>query len=191
MIQTITANLLMKKFLIFSVLILMAGCTSIDKTSVRTKLLKEHVITGQIIPGSVSFSNVNKKSDFDRKPGIYLITSQTDYDYYFYLQDKPEGKSRKIDFTNRICILAIVEPIEYTNIEFHELIDGTDRMYHAYFLVDRKPVENIDETLAYCLVDMPKVYGELNIDYIYLRENLYTGYVIEEAGKQTGYVFER
>ncbi len=181
----------MKKNPAIFVLILLVSCTSIDRSSVRTKLLKEHVITGQIIPGAVSFSSVNKISDFDRKPGIYLINNQSDYDFYFYLQDKPEGKSRTIDFTSRICFLAIVEPIEYTNIEFHELIDGTDRIYHAYFLVDRRPIESFDETLAFCLVDLPQVYGELNIDYIYLRENLYTGYVVEKIGKQTGYVFER
>ena len=172
-------------------LFLLAGCTSINRASVRTKLLKEHIITGQIIPGAVSFNSVNKKSEFDRKHGIYLISNQSDYDFYYDLQDKPKGKSRTIDFASRICILVLLEPVEFTNIEFHELIDGTDGIYHAYFRVDRKPVESFDETLAYCLIDLPQVYGGLNIEFIYLRENLYTGYVVENAGKQTSFVFER
>ena len=171
-------------------MVILLGCQVINRAEVRKTLLKKHVITGQIIPGSYAVSSVNKKSDFDRKPGIYLLNKTEDYNYYHSLLKKANS-APITDFTNRIYLLVIVGASDYTKIHFHQLIDGSDGEYHAYFLVDRQPVESSDETYAFCLLELPRIYGELNIEFIYLREDLYTGYVIEETGMQKSYVFER
>ena len=181
----------MKRIVILSIILVLSGCQTINRVKVRKQLLKEHVITGQIIPGANSFNAVCKLADVKHKPGIYNIKSQKDYDFYYKLQKNVKSSPNAINFANRYCILAVTGASEYTNIEFHELIDGTDGVYHAYFVVNRKPVENADETRAFCFVDLPKVYGELKVEFIYLRENLYTGYVIETADAKKTFTIQK
>ena len=181
----------MKKILIVSILIIFSGCLSIDRVKIRAKLLKEHVMTGQIIPGTNSFEGVVKSSEIKHKPGVYEIKSQQDYDFYFNLQKNVKTKPADIKFSERQCFLAITGAAEYTNIEFYDLIDGTDGAYHAYFVVNRKPVENADETRAFCLVDIPKITGDLKIEYIYLKKDLYSGYVVEDSSVQKIFSFHK
>ena len=165
---------------IFAILCLLISCSS-SKKEIIDEILLNHIITGENIVDCKSFWGRAEESAINKKTGVHVVRNQLEYVKFWDLQNVVRKSADVIDFDERFCVLVILEPWDYTQISFYKIIKGIDGDFHAYFIVDRQPLQTEKKLLSFCVLNAPIIKGNAKIELIYLKENPHLGYTVKPA----------